>query len=85
MFTSALLIKCSKCGEFEYYDYQCPSKSQHIVNLQIDDIVNSRIVEDVYVPPEVTSDVHKIVKTITLTLDETHVHEENIGDVRDIG
>jgi len=26
-------IKCSKCGEFGPYDYQCPSKSQHIDNV----------------------------------------------------
>jgi len=39
-------IKCSKCEEFEHYNYQCPSKSQHIDNVQIDDIDNSRIVDD---------------------------------------
>jgi len=46
-------IKCSKCGEFEHYDYQCPSKD----NVQIDDINNLKIVEDVHIASEVTSDV----------------------------
>jgi len=51
------LIKCSKCGEFEHYDYQFSSKSQHTDNVQIDDVDNSRIVEDVHIPSEVTNDV----------------------------
>jgi len=46
-------IKCFKCGEFEHYHYQCPSKD----NVQIDDINNLKIVEDVHIASEVTSDV----------------------------
>jgi len=38
-----------------------PSKSQHTNNVQIDYINNSRIVEDVHVPFEVTSDVDDII------------------------
>ena len=49
-------IKCSNCGEFRHNGYQCPSKSQHTNNVQIDDIDNSKIVEDVQIPSEVTSD-----------------------------
>ena len=48
------LIKYSKCGEFEHNNYQCSSKSQHIDNVQIEDINNSSIVENVHIPPEVT-------------------------------
>ena len=76
-----LSIKCSKYGEFEHYGNQCPSKSQHIDNVQIDDIDNSRIVEDVHIPFKVTSDVDVLVRTSTPTL-ETHVYEENISDVQ---
>ena len=51
--------------------------------MQIGDIDNSRIVEDVHVTLEVTSDVYELVKTSTPTLDETHIHEGNINDVQD--
>jgi len=77
------LIKYSKCWEFEHYDYQCPSKSQHNGNVQIDDIDDSRIVKDIHITFEFTSDVDELVKTRTLTLDETHIHEENINDIQD--
>ena len=43
--------------------------------MQIDDIDNSKIVEDAHIPYEVTSDVD-LIKTSTPTLDETHIHEE---------
>ena len=59
-------------------------KSQLTDNVQIDDIDNSRIVEDVHIPSEVTSDVFdELIKTSTPTLDETYVHEENISNVHD--
>ena len=76
-------IKCSKCGEFEHYDYQYPSKSQHTDNVQINDIDNSRIVEDVHIPSEVASDVDDLVKSSILILDETRIHEESISDIQD--
>jgi len=50
------------------------------VNLKIDDTDNLRIIENVYIPSEVISDVNELVKISTSTLDETHVHEENISD-----
>jgi len=58
-------------------------KSQHTDNVQIDDIDNLRIVENVHIPFEVTSNVDELVKTSIPTLDETHVHEENISNVQD--
>ena len=77
-------IKWSKCGEFKHYDYQCPSESQHTNNVQIDDIDNSRIVEDVHIHSEVTSDVvDDLIKYNTPTLDEIHVHEESISEDQD--
>ena len=68
-------IKYSKCGEFEYYDYQCLTKSEHTDNVQIVDIDNSRFVEDVHIPSEVISDIDEFVKSSTRTLDKAHVHE----------
>ena len=76
-------IKCYKCGEFGHYDYQCPSNCQHNDIVHTDEINNSRIVKDVHIPLEVNSDVDKLVKSNTTTLDKTHVHEENISDVQD--
>jgi len=42
-----------------------------------------RIVEDVYIHSEVTSDVDELVRSSTLTVDETRVHEKSISDVQD--
>jgi len=51
--------------------------------VQIDDIDNLRIIEDVHIPFKVTSDVvDELVKTSTPTLDETHINEKNISDIR---
>ena len=50
--------------------------------MQIDDIDNSRVVEDVHIPSEVISDViDDLIKSSTSILDETPVHEESISDV----
>ena len=82
MLTSASR-KSSKCGKYEHYDYECPSKSQHTNDVQIDCIDNSRIIEGVHSPSEVTSDVDDLIEFSTLTLDEIHVYEENISNVQD--
>jgi len=77
-----LSIKFSKCREFGHYDSQCPSKSQYIDNVQIDDIDNSRFIEEDHIPSEINSDVvDELVKSTTSTLDETRVHE-SISDVQ---
>jgi len=52
--------------------------------VQIDGIDNSRIVKDVNIPSEVTSDVDNLIKSSTPTLDETRVHEESISDAQDV-
>jgi len=44
-----------------------------------DDINNLRIVEDVHIPFEVTSD-DELVKSSTSALDETRVHKDGIND-----
>ena len=30
-------VRCSKCEGYEHYDYQCPSKSQHVSIVSSDD------------------------------------------------
>jgi len=42
-----------------------------------------RIVDDVHIPSEVTSNVDDLIKSSTPTLEEIHVHEESISDVQD--
>jgi len=49
--------------------------------VQIDDIDNSRIVEDVHIFSKDISD-DDLIKSGTPTLDEIHVHKENINDVQ---
>ena len=50
----------------------------------IDDMDNSRIVEDVRIPNEVTSDiVDELIKSNIPALDEIHVPEESISDIQD--
>ena len=51
--------------------------------MQINDIDNSTIVGNVHIPSKVTSDVDELVKSSTLKLDETHIHEESISDFQD--
>ena len=41
-----------------------------------------RIVEDVHIAFEVTSDVDDLINASTPTLEVTHVHEENISDIQ---
>ena len=38
---------CSKCEGYRHYEYQWPSKSQHVSTVSSDDIDNSKVVEDV--------------------------------------
>jgi len=50
--------------------------------VQINNIDNPKIIENVHIPSEVTSDiVDELVKTSTPTFDETRVREENISDI----
>lgn len=68
---------------FGYYEYQSPSKSLHPDIVHIDDIDNSRIVEDVYNPSEVINDVDELAKTGIPALAKIHVCEESTSDLQD--
>jgi len=39
-----------KCEGYGQYDYQCPSESQHVRIVSSDDVDDSKVIEDVYVP-----------------------------------
>jgi len=41
--------RCFKCEGYGHYDYQCPSKSQHVRTVFSDEIDDSKVIEDVHV------------------------------------
>ena len=58
--------------------------SLHINNVRIDDIDYLRIVEDVHISSEISSDiVDELIKSSITALDEINVHDESISDVHD--
>jgi len=56
---------CPKCEGYEHYDYQCPSTSQQVRTVSSDDVDDSKIIEDVHVPPKTAS----IIKGISVSSD----------------
>ena len=83
MLTSAPRSRVLSIENFNIMITIAPSKSRHTDNVQIDDIDNSRIVEDVHMPFEVINDVvDDLVKSSAPAFDETHVHEERNNDIR---
>ena len=77
--------QCSKYEGYEHYDYQCPSESQHIRTMSNDD-VDSKVVEDVYVPSKTASIIEDIsVGSDTPIIDEVHTSSDSTsGDVDEI-
>ena len=43
--------RCSKCKRCGHYDYQCPLESQRVKTVPTDEVDDSKVVEDVQVPP----------------------------------
>ena len=52
--------RCSKCEGYGHYDYQCPSKCQHVRTVFSNDVDDSKVVEDVHVPPKTASIIESI-------------------------
>jgi len=74
--------RCSKCEEYEHYDYQCPSKSRHISIVSGDNVDNSKVVEDVHVPSKTTSIIEDLsVGSDTPIHDEGHTSYEGTSEV----
>jgi len=42
--------RCSQCEG--HYDYQCPSECQHVRTVSSNNVDDSKVVEDVHVPPK---------------------------------
>jgi len=53
-------VRCSKCERYGYYDYQCPSESQHVKIVPTKDVDDSKVVEDIQVPPKTVSIIKDI-------------------------
>ena len=55
------IAQCSKCEEYGHYDYQCLSNSQHVRIVLTDEVDESKVVEDVQVPPKTFNIIKNIV------------------------
>jgi len=76
---------CSKCEGYRHYDYQCPSKSQHVSIVSSNDFDKSKVVEDVPVPSETTSIIENIlVRSDTLIINEGHASHEGTSEIMDM-
>jgi len=66
---------------YEHYDYQCPSESQHVRIVSSDDVDDSKVVEDVHVPPKTASIIEDLsVGFSTPIFDETYVSSDSSSD-----
>ena len=73
--------QCFKCEAYRYYDYQCPSTSRHVKIVPSDDVVDSKVVENVYILSESTSVVKDtLLDSDTLIFYEVHAFSENTSD-----
>jgi len=73
--------QCSKYEDYEHYDYQCISKSQHVRIVLSDDIDNLKIVEDIYVPSKNASIIEDIsISSDTLIIDKVHMSFDSINN-----
>jgi len=65
-------------------DYQCPSNNRHVNIVRSDDVDDSKVVENVYVPFEIISVIENtLVDSSPPILDEVHVFFEGISNVVD--
>ena len=69
--------QCSKCEGYGHYDYQCPFNF-----VPSDDFNDSKIVEDVHIPHEISSIIEDLLVNIgTPIIDESHVSSVITSDV----
>ena len=77
--------QCSKCEEYGHFDYQCPFKSRHVNIVPSNDVDNSKVVEEVRVPTEISSIVEEpLVNPGAPIIDESHVSSVDIIDTVDV-
>jgi len=75
----------SKCDGYKHYDYQCPSKNQHVSIVSSNDVDGSKVVENIHIPSKITSIIEDIsVCSDTPILDEGHTSYEGTSEVVDV-
>jgi len=73
--------QCSKYEGYKHYDYQCPSESQYVRIVPIDNVDDSKVVEDVNILLEITSIVEDIlIDSSTPIIDEVNVSSNSTSD-----
>ena len=76
--------QCFKCERYGYYDYQCPSESQHVRTVASDDVYDLKVIENVHVPSNPTSIIEDIsVGFNTPIIDEVHISSDSTNDDTD--
>ena len=74
-------MRDSKCEGYGHYDYQCPSESQHVKIVPTDDVDNSKVVEDVQIPPKTISIIENIAVGFDTPINnETHMSPDSASD-----
>ena len=74
--------KYSKCEEYWHFDYQCPLESRYVNIVPINDVDDSKVVENDRVPSEISSVVEEpLVNSDAPIIDESHVSSADISDV----
>jgi len=72
---------CFKYKGYEHYDYQCSSESQHVRIVPTDEVDDSKVVEDVQVPPKTVNIIEDIaVNFDTPIIDEIHMFSDSVND-----
>ena len=74
----------SKCKGYGHYDYQCSLESRHVKIVPSDDIDNSKVVEDVYVPSKTAIIIENISVGSDTPIFESHASYKGTSEVVDM-
>ena len=77
-------VWCSKCEEYEHYDYQCSSESQHVRIVSSDEVDVSRVIEKVHIPSNTVSIIEDTTVGADMIIDEIHMSNSASDDVNEI-
>ena len=73
--------RCSKCKGYGHHDYQCPSESQYIRTMHIDDVDDQKVIEDVQISLRTVSIIEDIaVGFDTPIIDETQMSSDSANN-----
>ena len=73
--------RCFKCKGYEYYDYHCPSESQHVRTVSSDDVDDLKVIDDAHISPKTASIIEDITADFgTFIFDEAHMSSDSTSD-----